>query len=186
VDHGVNLGLASLERQAGFLHSVLEGLPGHLDALILLHRPTGGHGGSMALGLRVALLYWLAATALPVTVVGRLTHCLVQLVTPRLDFAVLWIGGGALFVVDWVAFDGEFCHRDLHIIFLALLALCLFDVGHRWHWHGVADLLVVLIAALLNILYFTCGHVKTPAGTPTLAFTEDPSKKVLLEFDDGV
>ena len=79
MDHGVNVGLASLERQASFLHSVLEGLPGYLDALILLHRPTGGHGGSMALGLRVALLYWLAATALPVTVVGRLTHCLVQL-----------------------------------------------------------------------------------------------------------
>ena len=68
------------------------------------------------------------------------TFPITHLVTPRLDFAVLWIGGGALFVVDRAAFDGEFCHRDLHIIFLALLALCLFDVGHRWHWHGVADL----------------------------------------------
>lgn len=175
----VQMLLGNFVREALCLCLVDYGVLGDLGAVVELDRVALGHGGPVALDLRVAvlpgfggaglaILDLVSATPLepgiaPTDGVGfgagrrrgrggqRAADSLVKVVAPDLFLADLLVIGVALLIVDWVALQDMFHCLHWHLVSPAPGALDLLGLDHGGHCHLVAHLLVVLIRALLHI-----------------------------------
>jgi hypothetical protein len=56
---------------------------------------------------------------------------------------------------------------------------------YLWYWHGVANLVVMILMALLNISNLTFGYPICTTGTPTFSLAENTTDEILLEIYYG-